>query len=995
MSLNSTIGQTYLAETQALLSLLERYIPSWQGASTLEQRLLVEADAVATFERLSKLDLYMDSVAPGVHPDINDLGRVYSDYEFMLRLNSAKMNTLSTQFLKRFNSQQIALLELTGMMKRIRQKRAALSLWTRDSAKYVLAEHFLNFDALDSRFTSVSEADVDTNQGVLTLPILSKTKLVPKTARIGADSNGQPGNSDEEVQTNNNAPTFAVNGDPVNWFEYERMDVGPADLTLTVEFSQAKIINHLTIEPVNLGLSMPFDIVDITFNTSGSLETSIHDLVSSEFDPDFFTVKSIGNDSAWILSFLPIQASVVSFKFRQRQGYTINTTSTDNRAVQRKRFAIAIKDISLYQIEYDRSGGMNSKVLNIPGGLYGALPFADVWPQNRSFFTDWLEVSTDGGSSWKASSLPLSTNDEPSNVLMDGSEKTFMWRLSLERNDTAFANLTSFTETVDPLLTTKSSLRTVNRNQSPVNIPLSEIPMDGRVFAIQPRVARRGDRYRGIYVGRGGGQSVSFELPFSLKNSALDIDDLRVFVARREYERALDNTIIASNEWALSDDFREIFFGSALPDGSEIRVVFNEELLTLEERSDGYYHTMNLLFDPDKENIEVKYLPRDASRVIVVLPRNKVVIPFEHKYLLSDDFTLTSTSGTAYTEVLTKADVLASVAAEYYVDYVNGVLYLAAELGSEIVRATYIHQTEVALSSDRFDVVIENNVPTGIRIGKTGFEAQEKAETVGSSVSSHISIRTGVYGPRADPFTGAADAKTLTYDCVIKGTLSVTDDLVNTTTVPEEVDFIDGHTEFLGLIPMTSEKTVAIESGTNTWVSFSLSARSLWHYDMSVVFSNSVVFGNELVYSSNVKVGSVGDYSVSLDGTVVVNIGVGGILQSGIPISYFYRNSSFDPANKYSVDYKNGVLYTHTDMNDDAIINYRAGCYKASYDIAREIDTYSYDTTTNVVSVRTEGLFSINNLVKVIWTEAPVTSELLELKRFFSPLVNVLAFRMN
>ena len=104
MSLNSAIGQTYLAETQALLSLLERYIPRWQAASTLEERLIIEADAVATFERLANLDLYLDFVTPGSHPDMNDIGRVYADYDFMLRLNAAKMSTLSSQFLKRFNS---------------------------------------------------------------------------------------------------------------------------------------------------------------------------------------------------------------------------------------------------------------------------------------------------------------------------------------------------------------------------------------------------------------------------------------------------------------------------------------------------------------------------------------------------------------------------------------------------------------------------------------------------------------------------------------------------------------------------------------------------------------------------------------------------------------------------------------------------------------------------------------------------------------------------
>ena len=70
MSLNAAIAQEYLVETQALLSLLEQYMVRWQGAATLEQKLLIEADAIGTFDRLMKLQLYVDDVEAGDHPDL-------------------------------------------------------------------------------------------------------------------------------------------------------------------------------------------------------------------------------------------------------------------------------------------------------------------------------------------------------------------------------------------------------------------------------------------------------------------------------------------------------------------------------------------------------------------------------------------------------------------------------------------------------------------------------------------------------------------------------------------------------------------------------------------------------------------------------------------------------------------------------------------------------------------------------------------------------------
>lgn len=995
MSLNAAISQEYLVETQALLALLEQYMVRWRGASTLEEQLLIEADAVSTFQRLQELQLFVDFVRPGQHPDLNDMGRVYSDWDFILRLNSAKIQRLSETFLTRFNSQQMALMELTSMMKRIRQKRASLTLWTRDKARHVLAEHFLNFDALDSRFTSITECDVDTNQGVLTLPIRTRNLLTPKNARIGAGSNGQPGNSDEEVQTNNANPEFAINRDDGNWFEYERLDVGPVNLDYIIEFSQPKIINQITIEPVNLGLSLSHEILDITFSTSGTTETSINDLVSGGFDPDFFTVKSVGNDNAWTVSFLPVQASVVTIKFRQRQGYSINLASTDDRPVQRKRFAVAIKDISLYRIEYDQTGGINSKVLDIPGGLYAAIPFSDIWPQNSSFFTEHLEVSLDGGVNWTATNIPLTPGSDPSTVLMQGDENTFLWRITLERNDEAFTSLTSFIEEPDPLLETSSIQRGVSRFQSPVEIPLPETPLDGRVFVMQPKLARRGGRFRGIHIGTGGGQNTSFELPFSLVKQNLRPEELRVFVARTEYTRVEDNTVIAANEWSYSDDFREILFGSALPEGSNVRIVFTEELLLVEERSDGYYHQMKLLFDPDKENILLTYLPRNSQRITTILPRDRKIIPLGATNILDDSLVLTSTDGTTYTEVFLRSDVLDAADGDYFVDYINGVLYLAQELGSDIVSATFLHQAEVELDSDSFEVVIVDNEPWGIRINKDSFVAQRKVETVGSTPDKIVSVLDGTYTAREDTFAGVPNTKTLTYDCIVKGTLTVTDNLVDTETPPEEVDFIDGLTEFLGLIPMNDEQTVSIEAGSAEFVTFSLSARSLWHMDIDVVFSDATVFATKKASATAAETGVTGDYHVDEAGLVTVNVGVGGVLNEGIDINYFYRDPSFEPVNKYSVDYENGILYTHTDMNNSATIDYRASCYKVAYDIAREVDTYEYNSAANTVSVRTEGLKEVNNLVKVIWTQAPTTSDLLALKEFFTPLISVLAFRFN
>jgi len=992
MSLNAIINQDYLPEIEGLLKLLEQYMSRWRGALTLEAQLLVEADAVATFERLLHTQYYMQEVLEGVHPDFSEITQVYGDIRTLLDITDAKLQRLVRMFLTRFNSQQMVLMELIGLMKRIRQKRAVLTFWTRDKARYVLAEHFLNFDNIDSQFSSLSPCDVETNQGVTTLPIRSRTAIYPFKAAIASGSNGKPGNSDEAVQINNSNPESVFSVDSTNWFEYERLDSGPVDLVLNIELGNSEIVNHIAIEPASLGLSLSFEIIDMTFSLSGGSEISIHDLVSPDFDKDFFVVSSAGINTQWALSFLPVEAVGIAIHMRQRQPYQITAESIDNRTVSRDRYAIGIKSIELYRHQYESTGGINSVVLDLPTSYYLASTEGDYWPKDSSLFTSQVEVTTDSGQTWGVVDDSL----DGGITLMDGSERVFAWRLSLTRHDDSFQNVTSFMETTNPILDTKSLLRSVNRFQSPIEISLPETPLDQKVFALQPAIATRGDKFNGLRIGEGNGYKTIFTIPFSIIKNDLKVSEVTVYVDGTLFPQGADNATIPVGEWTFSDDYREVIFGAAPASGSEITLVLTEELLVLEERSDGYYAKTKLLFDPDKENISVKYLTRAPERSTVILPRNKTIIDLGVTNILSDSLTLSSDIGTTYTEVSTRAEVLDTPASEFYVDYVNGILYLDDFPSDNILRASFLHQSEHSLTEDDYSIVIEDNVPWGIRIKKNSFQGISFSDRIGAQPRRRIGILTGEYSRIPDRFGVTSSAKTLSQDCIVKGTLRVTDGLLGTTAPPEEVTYIDGKTEFLGLIPMESESTVetAINTGLNS-VQFSLSAGALVYRDYDILFTNALVFNNKVSSLAAVTSGIEGDYYISVTGIVTVNVDVGGVLSADIGINYYYRDPSFDPANKYSVNYSEGDIYSHTPMVDDEEVFYVASCYKMGYDVSRSIDKFEYNSETNSVGIRVENLWKINNLVKVIWTEAPPASDLVALREFFSPHIYVVAHRFN
>lgn len=991
MSLNAAIDQKYVPQVEALTSLLQEFIGRWKSAPTLEQKLLVEAEAVTTFEQLLKLNIELEELIAGQHPDINEINGVYSQYTYLLRSNIVRLKSVAELYLKHFNSQQISLMELIGKLRRIRQKHASYSLWNGDDARYVSSEHFLNYDNLANDFHSHTPCDADTAQGILTLPVRSTTLVPIFSARVGSGSNGQPGNSDLDVTTNNINPSFIHNGEVDNWFEYERLDQGPLTLTLVLEFDKEQIINSMSIEPVNLGNSLTFEIDDIIFSTSEDEGTSIHDMLSGTFENDFFTVKSVGNDNSWNITFLPVRTKTVSIKFRADQSYGIEMASVDSRSVTRQRFAIALKDISIFRKQFEQEGGINSMETPLPGGLYAAIPFADIWPPNPVLFDARLAVSLDGGESWHES--PNLDAGVGSTVLMQGNEDNFLWRLKLSRQDESFANLESLIpqETLTPDV--KTTLHTVSRFVSPATLSLPEVPLDNEVLAIQPKIARRGDRFGGIRLGEATGTDVSFELPFYQVDSVL-LDAIRIFVNGRPYDRQEDNAALGVGEFAFSDDFKEVELPSSVAAGSRVVLVLDEEPLIFEERGDGFYAQFRFLFDPDKDSIDLTYLPRDPANHLFVCPRDRSVIKFPHNNLLDSTFELRSSEGVTYTAVTSREDLLATNDS-YLLDAVHGVLRLNAAFGTDVVTAAYQHQTAVEVDQDHFKTVFVDGKPWGVRINKSVFVARTVTERLGDDTLDVVNVVTGIFGARDNILVGTGNARVLSYECLVQGSVVVDDDLLNTEIPPEEVEFLDGRSEFLGLTPQLNEQTVVIEAGGNEWVQFNLAAGALWYKDFGVTFQNSTVFSTLKDTAAGAKSGGVGDYHIADDGTITVNVGLGGTLQSGVQMLYHFRDPEFDPANKFSVDYVNGHLYSKTSMNPDGIITYKAACYKAAYDVAREIDSVTYNQDLNVVSVRTEGLKKINSLVKLIWTEAPETADLDQLKEFFSPILSVLAFRFS
>ena len=274
----------------------------------------------------------------------------------------------------------------------------------------------------------------------------------------------------------------------------------------------------------------------------------------------------------------------------------------------------------------------------------------------------------------------------------------------------------------------------------------------------------------------------------------------------------------------------------------------------------------------------------------------------------------------------------------------------------------------------------------------------DATDIVGVNPLLVMDVLTGLSAARGESFASTDRVKTLSHNYIIRRSISVTSDLfggVSGDPTPIEMDFIDGYTEFLGLEYMNNESTSAIDADVNGVVAFRLAAGSNYYPQLGIVFSDTTVF-DTMVGSIESVVDTIGNWYVASDGTVYVNVGVDETLPEGISLQYSYKDPNFDQANRFSVDYVNGLFYTSQDMVDGAEIKYKAGSYLIAYDIAAEFPSFTYDSTANTMQFPTTNLARNNELAKVIWAKAPDSStSLASLQKFFSPIVYSLGFRFQ
>src|SRR3990167_1263823 len=580
---------------------------------------------------------------------------------------------------------------------------------------------------------------------------------------------------------------------------------------------------------------------------------------------------------------------------------------------------------------------------------------------NDNLFSIDLLYSLDEGLSWLSSAT----------IGAALSVDSLYWKVLVSRNDGAFIQNSSAHE-AEIEYEYAYQLEFTSGLKSPSSFALKKKAINENVTVIQPRVLRKGGRYRELKIGEGSGVSTRIKLPVEVRSRLAKDAYLRVNGKKWSYVNTLTGQAATAEVWTLDkDNYRYVVFGDDVtgaspPDKSIITFSLDLEETQFEQVNDGYLGKFDYLFDPDKDNIHIIYVSESEASSKVILERGEDTHYLPYGNIVADSIVITekTSSGSAYgspiasTEVSFNSGDFTLASGQYTVDYQNGIIYLFEEIpNDDVMSVAFRYYPTKTIDNSKFKVVIEDSVPTGILVDRDSFPAKTITDNIGSNLQRLTPSGLVSYAPFNVGNIGD-NHFVMSRRHPIRNTVNASELFSNTeTTPPEEVEYIDGHTEFLGLIKVQSEKTSTI-AGPNV-VSFVVRGGANYYGALGISFDDDTVFATEV---SGVPA-SQGQWSVNTTtGTVSVHVGSGSLV-AGINYTYYYRDNSFETTNKFSVNYKRGVLHSISTFKSGGSLTYKTGNFFVGYDIATLVEDFSFDKNSSILEIKTENNFDHSNLI--------------------------------
>ena len=133
----------------------------------------------------------------------------------------------------------------------------------------------------------------------------------------------------------------------------------------------------------------------------------------------------------------------------------------------------------------------------------------------------------------------------------------------------------------------------------------------------------------------------------------------------------------------------------------------------------------------------------------------------------------------------------------------------------------------------------------------------------------------------------------------------------------------------------------------------------------------------------------------SIEGDRICNLTIPEETSDGYVLHYSYQEDEYPGFVKYSVNYKDGVLYTSQNVPNisEQEVKFEIGGIGIEYDICRAIP--SWELEDSMIKFNPENTLLHNNKIKVSWYKNLDSFDIEDMEKYYSPLIYKLQMDMT
>jgi len=937
----------------------------------------------------------------------DDLLTIFNEFENMEGVVIGEFNYLTSR-LNRLNAR----------VKSVASHLGDYSLYsdsaTKDTTFFSDSFNSLQRVEVDSPLLNKEQCEVNQDEGIVTLPVDRQTQSNIHTTEvpvINSNSNGTIGNNEEVGVALHGSIVDILDNNADTWFEYERVvqndDGISLVLDITINLGIPKIINSITINPNNFGTKMPVEIMNLDTASDGNIYTSIKDDIpiadfTIEDEENIFLLSPATSKFAGQgrYSFTPRKVKYIHLTLRQQAPYVIQTATT-----KKFRYAIGIRDVIIEALPYKSEGEVISMNYETNEEIKKVVLLCNQNPDPSTVSAltsiDHF-LSPDNGITWhqirpRVSSGQIGVTQTIPELLDfngygDQSVNTsnlvysLRYKATLKRNTAAFKQ--SSAELAEEIVDT-TELHTPP-STTPFTIVLQQVPIKDTLRVIDPNFGSCGynEKFRiGTGVGDGDwgtGAPLIIQLhePFKLDPWGYGKSPISRHVINRDgalVDVALEKIYVGESLWSngpLTGSSRNYTFdrekgkiifgdgtdGAAPPRESKIEMSLDAEKL-YPDASINHIAQLNFSSVPKKGIEQTTIIDFSIPVSITQILKRGAYTHQLKSFILGASAGLPATTG-VYKMYFSDGSVFADPkvyqdgyvefadAGDYSVNFDTGtVVTKSATSTTADTYVTYTYTPYRILKDDEWDFIPSpNGVANAITIKDASFKTYSMIPmNVPASVTYFV----------------------LSNGAIVSSLLKFIDSTTNAPpeTLKQEIPFIDGRTEFLGVI-QTSEKMSPITTTGNITIPFRMKIST--DATLPVTFSQPDIFKIEKATQGEVTSGIAGDYWI--DRGTTLGSPTGGIYvklsataSSPGTIHYYYTDPRAVMTGKYSVNNKTGEVYSYSATGSNIVAYCEYTNYSICYHIAREVSLtdWEYDSIDNKIAIKDNEILKLNRIPQI------------------------------